>query len=88
MVTVVVLTVVVGTSESESELDRIRGIEGARVNVFPLGLEDIFVEIFGRDSRGELTGNDEMRDEGQAEQLEGKVQKTWGDAKEEAKDNL
>jgi ABC-2 type transport system ATP-binding protein len=32
---------------SENQLDGIRRIPGARVNVFPLGLEEIFIELFG-----------------------------------------
>ncbi len=40
--------------ESDSQLDVIRAIEGVRVSVFPLGLEDSFIEIFGPDSRGEF----------------------------------
>jgi len=31
----------------EDALDELRRIPGARVNVFPLGLEDIFIELFG-----------------------------------------
>ena len=32
---------------SETQLDAVRAIPGARVNVFPLGLEDIFIELLG-----------------------------------------
>ena len=32
---------------SDAELDAIRRIPGARVNVFPLGLEDLYIELFG-----------------------------------------
>lgn len=35
---------------------------------------------------GELTGDQKMKDEGRAERMEGKVQETWGDAKEKARD--
>jgi ABC-2 type transport system ATP-binding protein len=41
--------------ESDTQLDAVRAIPGARVNVFPLGLEDTFIEIFGPTSRRELT---------------------------------
>jgi ABC-2 type transport system ATP-binding protein len=33
--------------EREGALDELQRIPGARVNVFPLGLEDIFIELFG-----------------------------------------
>ncbi len=33
--------------EREDALDEVRRIPGARVNVFPLGLEDMFIELFG-----------------------------------------
>ena len=36
------------------QLDEIRQIPGARVNVFPLSLEDIFVDLFGPTSQAEL----------------------------------
>jgi ABC-2 type transport system ATP-binding protein len=41
--------------ESDTQLDAIRSIPGARVNVFPLGLEDTFIELFGPTSRTEFT---------------------------------
>jgi ABC-2 type transport system ATP-binding protein len=44
--------------ESETQLDEVRELPGVRVNVFPLGLEDIFIEIFGPESRGELEGDE------------------------------
>ena len=34
-----------------SELEALRGSPGARVQVFPIGLEEIFIELFGRDAR-------------------------------------
>ena len=37
---------------SEGQLDELRRAPGARVNVFPLSLEDIFIELFGSESRG------------------------------------
>ena len=33
------------------ELDALRGTPNLRVQVFPIGLEEIFMELFGRDSR-------------------------------------
>ncbi|EPX86713.1 Uncharacterized protein putative in bacteria [Rubellimicrobium thermophilum DSM 16684] len=33
---------------------------------------------------GKLTGNPELEAEGKAEQVKGKVQKTWGDVKDAA----
>jgi ABC-2 type transport system ATP-binding protein len=33
--------------ENDTDLDEIRRIPGARVNVFPLGLEDLYIELFG-----------------------------------------
>ena len=33
---------------------------------------------------GDLTGDDKMKTEGQADQVEGKVQKKWGDVKDSA----
>jgi len=35
-----------------SELDVLRGSTNARVQVFPMGLEEIFIELFGRDAHG------------------------------------
>ena len=32
---------------SETQLHEVRAIPGARVNVFPLGLEDMFIELLG-----------------------------------------
>ena len=40
--------------DSESQLDEIRRIPGVRVNVFAVGLEEIFIELFGRGARGEF----------------------------------
>jgi len=37
---------------------------------------------------GKLVGNDRLRTEGMAEQLKGKVQAGYGDAKENAKDKV
>ena len=41
--------------EDKSQLDEIRKIPGVRINVFPLGLEDIFIDLFGRDAQEEFT---------------------------------
>lgn len=38
-----------------------------------------------KETAGDLTGNKKMEHEGQADQAEGKVQKTWGDAKDDVK---
>ena len=38
-----------------------------------------------KEEAGDLTGNDKMKREGQADQVEGKVQKGVGDLKEGAK---
>ena len=38
-----------------------------------------------KEEAGDLTGNDKMKREGQADQVEGKVQKGIGDLKEDAK---
>ena len=38
-----------------------------------------------KETVGDLTGNKDMEAEGQADQVEGKVQKGFGDAKEELK---
>ncbi len=35
-----------------SELDVLRGSTNARIQVFPMGLEEIFIELFGRDAHG------------------------------------
>ena len=37
-----------------------------------------------KEEAGDLTGNDKMKHEGQADQAEGKVQKGWGDVKDSA----
>ncbi len=33
--------------EDDSQLDPVRGIPGVRVNVFPLGLEEAFIDMLG-----------------------------------------
>ena len=33
------------------ELDALRDTANVRVQVFPIGLEEIFIELFGRDAR-------------------------------------
>lgn len=38
---------------SETQLDAVRRIPGARVSIFPLGLEEIFIELFGPDAGNE-----------------------------------
>jgi uncharacterized protein YjbJ (UPF0337 family) len=38
-----------------------------------------------KEEAGDLSGNDKMKHEGQADQVEGKAQKGWGDAKEDVK---
>ena len=40
-----------------------------------------------KEEAGDLTGNKDMKREGQADQAEGKVQKGLGDAKEKLKGN-
>ena len=40
--------------DSDTQLDAIREIPGARVNVFPLGLEETFIELFGPGARQEF----------------------------------
>jgi len=40
---------------SDAQLDALRETPGARVSVFPLGLEDIFIELLGLGARAELT---------------------------------
>jgi len=40
--------------ESEAQLDEVRRIPGVRVNVFPVGLEEIFIDLFGPGSRSEF----------------------------------
>ena len=40
--------------DDESQLDAVRAIPGVRVNVFALGLEETFIELFGPASRGEF----------------------------------
>ena len=49
-----VLTAVVRL-ESESQLDEARRIPGVRVNVFPVGLEEMFIDLFGPGSRSEFS---------------------------------
>ena len=39
-----------------------------------------------KEEAGDLTGNRDMKREGQADQVEGKVQKGYGDTKESLKD--
>lgn len=39
-----------------------------------------------KEGAGKLVGNERMKAEGQAAQAKGKVQSTWGDAREEVKD--
>ena len=40
--------------ESESQFDELKADYGARVNVYPLGLEDIFIELFGPEADREF----------------------------------
>ena len=49
-----VITAVVNVA-TEGQLDGIRGLPGVRVNEFPMGLEDIFIELFGPASDKEPT---------------------------------
>jgi hypothetical protein len=37
---------------NEAQLEALRLIPGARVNVFPLGLEEIFLELYGQPRPG------------------------------------
>ncbi|MFZ4396226.1 MAG: hypothetical protein ACOYOU_11440 [Kiritimatiellia bacterium] len=39
---------------TEDALEGLGDRLGARVSVFPLGLEDIFIELFGKESQTEL----------------------------------
>ena len=39
--------------ESDTQLDELRRISGARVNVFPLGLEETYIELFGSQDNGD-----------------------------------
>jgi ABC-2 type transport system ATP-binding protein len=39
---------------NDAQLDEVRRIPGARVNVFPLNLEEIFIELFGPEESREL----------------------------------
>lgn len=41
--------------DSDTQLDAIRDMPGVRVNVFPLGLEEMFIELFGPGARDEFT---------------------------------
>ncbi len=41
--------------QSDTQLDAVRAIPGVRVNVFPLGLEDMFIEILGPGAGAEPT---------------------------------
>ncbi len=41
--------------EREEDLEALRRTPDARVNVFPLGLEDIFISLFGPETRQELS---------------------------------
>ena len=51
-----VLTAIVNLA-SDDQLDPIRRLPGVRVQEFPLGLEDIFIELFGTDSARALREN-------------------------------
>ena len=48
----------------DRELDALRGTTNARVQIFPIGLEEIFLELFGRDDRNgnELVNNNETKE--------------------------
>lgn len=39
-----------------------------------------------KEAAGELTGNESLEREGEADQVKGKIQKNYGDAKENVKD--
>ena len=39
---------------NDTQLDDLRRQGNLRVSVFPMGLEEIFVELFGPESRGEM----------------------------------
>jgi ABC-2 type transport system ATP-binding protein len=41
--------------EREEDLEALRRTPGTRVNVFPLGLEDIFISLFGPETRREFS---------------------------------
>ena len=51
-----VLTAIVKL-ESESQLDEVRRVPGSRVHVFPVGLEEMFISLFGPDASAESTEN-------------------------------
>jgi hypothetical protein len=36
---------------SETQLDAVRKLPGVRVNEFPLGLEDLFIALFGTEMK-------------------------------------
>ena len=40
--------------ESEEQLDEVRRIPGVRVQVFPLGLEEAFIDLLGPEMLNEL----------------------------------
>jgi ABC-2 type transport system ATP-binding protein len=40
---------------NEAQLDPVRQMPGARVNVFPLNLEEVFIELFGKRERESFT---------------------------------
>jgi ABC-2 type transport system ATP-binding protein len=43
----------IATLDADTDLDQVRRLPGVRVNVFPLGLEDLYIELFGSSEDGQ-----------------------------------
>jgi hypothetical protein len=43
----------IATLDADTDLDQVRRLPGVRVNVFPLGLEDLYIELFGGSEDGQ-----------------------------------
>ena len=56
--------------------------------VFLLSVFVIVQFFLSQEVTGKVVGNDRLKDEGQIDQMAGKTQATYGDAKERAKDAL
>jgi len=54
---------------SDTQLDGVRALRGARLNVFPLGLEEIFVELFGHNASASLGATTEAPAAGEPAEL-------------------
>jgi ABC-2 type transport system ATP-binding protein len=57
----------IATLSDDAQLDNIRRLPGVRVNLFSLGLEEIFIELFGRNGSAELTDEKCPAEVGEAE---------------------